>query len=237
MVAPRVSLLAAAAALGVAAGACSASPTRPTDRSSTALASEAPSSAGGPSTLGAQSPSIVLRFPGESPGPPFFAISGNGGFIPHDGQWAAIPFHRQLACVPAAQNLLVVAIPAAFGCTLTVQGHEHWEHGPGIDLAPRQTQALGLGAVPIVFVRWSEVQGALGGGLTLPELLALPSAIVGTADFYKETDILGISGPHGAGRGSYKINASGSFADATTFRLHVNEVLGELRVVEIAFGG
>jgi hypothetical protein len=181
------------------------------------------------------SPSIVLEVPDESPGPPFWAISGNGGFIPNDGEWAAIPFLRELGCVPPAENLLVPTVPAPFFCTLTVRGHEHWETGPGIDLAPRQTQFLGLGAVPIVFALWTEVQAAAGGGLSLNELLALPSAIVGSAGFYKETDILGISGPLGAGRGSYKINASGTLADARTFSLHVDEVLGELKVVRIVF--
>jgi hypothetical protein len=90
--------------------------------------------------------------------------------------------------------------------------------------------------VPIVFVAWPEVQAAVAGGLTLTELLALPSAMIGHADFYKETDIFGISGPLGAGRGMYKINASGTLEDSRSFVLHVNEVLGELRVVRIEFG-
>jgi hypothetical protein len=183
-------------------------------------------------------PTAALRLdvPAESPGPPYYAISANGGFIPQDGEWAAIPFLRELACIPADQDLLAFPVFAAFACPLTVQGHERWQNAPGVDLAPRQTQFMGTGAVPIVFVRWSEVQAALAGGLGFAELLALPSAIVGTADFYKETDILGISGPQGAGRGSYKINARGTLEDARPFSLHVNEVLGELRVVRITFG-
>jgi hypothetical protein len=186
--------------------------------------------------------SLVLAFPAQSPGPPFWAISGNGGFIPHTADWAAVPFVRELGCVPPNQNLLVVVVPDPFFCPLTgdggltVHGHEHWEHGPGIDPAPRQTQSIGLGAVPIVFVAWPEVQAAVAGGLTLTELLALPSAMIGHADFYKETDIFGISGPLGAGRGMYKINASGTLEDSRSFVLHVNEVLGELRVVRIQFG-
>ena len=120
-------------------------------------------------------------------GSPLYAIPGNGGFIPNNGIWAAIPFHRDLTCVPPAANLLDLAIPAAFGCTLMVEGHEHWEHGPGIDLAPRQTETSGLGAVPIVFAYWNAVQGAVADGtLTLPELLALPGSIVGTADAYQD---------------------------------------------------
>lgn len=181
-------------------------------------------------------PDVVFKFPGESDGPPFYAISGNGGFIPHDGTWAALPFVRELECVPEEANLLQLTIPIPDECTLTVEGLEHWENGPPVDLAPRQTQSFGLGAVPIVFVRWSELEPALAGGLTLTELLSLPSAVVGTALFYKETDILGISGPQGPGKGSYKISARGNLSDGRTFSLLVNEVLGLLHVVQISFG-
>jgi hypothetical protein len=190
-----------------------------------------------PPSITPQASALVLKFPGQSQGAPFYAISGNGGFIPNDGTWAAIPFHRDLGCVPSGANLLIVAIPDAFFCDiLMVEGHEHWENGPGIDLAPRQTVSKGRGAVPIVFAPWGAVQSAVADGtLTLPELLALPGSIVGTANVYNETDIFGISGPLGAGRGMYKINARGSLSDGRSFRLNVNEVLGEQRVVEISF--
>lgn len=219
--------------LAILAAACSGTPTGPTPQPSSPAALEPGRQDALPGQAG---PSILLKVPGESPGPPFYAISGNGGFIPRDAEWAALPFLRQMACVPAAANLLTVDVPGAFGCSLTVEGHEHWQNGPGLDPAPRQTQFMGLGAVPIVFARWNEVQGATSGVLTLPELLALPSAMVGTADDYQETNVLGVSGPLGAGRGSYKITARGTLPDSRAFRLHVNEVLGELRVVEIEFG-
>lgn len=183
-----------------------------------------------------QGPSVQFSVPEESPGPPFYSITGNGGFLAHDGEWTFIPFLRQPACIPRTQNLLIVAGPSAFGCALTVYGHEHWQNGPGIDPAPRQTRYAGLGAVPVVFARLDEVMAASAGGLQLAELLALPSARPGIASFYSETDILGISGPHGAGKGSYKITASGSFTNGGSFRVLVNEVLGELRVVRIRFG-
>ena len=179
---------------------------------------------------------VVTTVPGDDdPGPPFYAISGNGGFLPHTDAWVAIPFDRTLGCVPAGANLLTIDVPAAFGCPLTVSGHAHWETGPGIDLAPRQSQLSGS-AVPIVFAAWSAVQAATADGvLTLPELLALPSAVIGTATQYTETDIFGISGPLGAGRGMYKITARGTLSNGHSFSVHVNEVLGELRVVEIKF--
>jgi hypothetical protein len=180
---------------------------------------------------------IVTKVPGsDDPGPPFYAASGNGGFLPHTDAWVAIPFERSLACVPAGANLLDIDIPGAFGCAMTVSGHAHWETGPGIDLAPRQSDLTGT-AVPIVFAAWSEVRAAINDGiLTLPELLALPSAVVGTATQYVETDIFGVSGPLGAGRGMYKITARGTLPGGASFRLHVDEVLGELRVVDIKFG-
>jgi len=178
---------------------------------------------------------VVTSVPENDPGPPFYAISGNGGFLPHTDTWVAIPFERRLECVPAGANLLIIDVPRAFGCTLTVSGHAHWETGPGIDIAPRQTQLSG-NAVPIVFASWAEVQAATADGvLTLPELLALQSARIGTASQYTETDIFGISGPLGAGRGMYKISARGALSNGGRFSLHVNEVLGELRVVEITF--
>lgn len=180
--------------------------------------------------------SVVFEAPGESPGPPFWSISGNGGFVPHDGEWAAFPFVRELGCVPPAADLLAIVGPPAFGCTMTVAGHEHWQNGPGIDPAPRQTVYKGLGDVPIVFARWSEVQPAMAGGLTLPELLGLSSARVGYAARYNETDILGVSGPHGPGKGMYKIQARGELVGGGSFVFHLNEVLGELKQVRIDFG-
>jgi hypothetical protein len=170
----------------------------------------------------------------ETGGPPFYAIPGNGGFIPHTTQWAAIPFQRQLACVPADANLLVLT-GTAFGCSPTVVGHEHWDNHSSVDLAPRQTVFRG-DAVPIIFASWADVQNAIADSeLTLPELLALPSAVQGIATQYKEIDIYGVSGPLGPGRGMYKINARGALDDGTPFRLLVNEVLGQQQVVQIEF--
>lgn len=179
---------------------------------------------------------VVFSVPEEAPGPPFYSPIANGPFIPNDGTWAAIPFLREPSCVPAVVDLQAIVGPMAFACALTVEGHEHWENGPPTDPAPRQTVYRGLGAVPIVFVELAELEPALDGGLTVPELLGLPSAIVGTATVYKETDILGISGPLGPGKGMYKITARGTLEDSRSFRLMVNEVQGELREVQIRFG-
>jgi len=175
---------------------------------------------------------VVLSAPGESPGPPFWTILANGGFLPHDGTWAAVPFLRDYTapgCIPPGQDLAVIVGPLAFGCPMTVEGHEHWQNGPGIDPAPRQTKYRGLGAVPIVFVRLDEIEAAMADGLRLDELLGLPSAVVGHADRYNETDILGVSGPLGPGRGMYKISASGELTDGRSFRLQVKKVRIEFK--------
>lgn len=169
-------------------------------------------------------------------GPPFFTIAGNGAFLPHDGVWAALPFVRDPACPQAAASPNLLSLDfSAFACPLTVQGFERWENGPATDPAPRQTHYTGS-AVPIAFVRWSELAPAAADGvLTMAELTALPSLVWGTAESYRETDIYGISGPLGPGRGMYKITARGTLPGGGTFRLHVNEVLGELQVVDVRF--
>ena len=175
-----------------------------------------------------------------SDGPPFFTIAGNGAFVPHDGEWAALPFVRDPECsqAMASANLLSLDF-SAFGCPLTVEGFDRWQNGPTVDPAPRQTHYSADGPVPIAFVRWSELEPAIADGvLTMEELLALPSLMWGDADRYRETDIYGVSGPLGPGRGMYKITASGALRNGgTAFRLHVNEVLGELQVVDIRLGG
>ncbi|MEJ2502724.1 MAG: hypothetical protein P8177_05305 [Gemmatimonadota bacterium] len=176
--------------------------------------------------------------PEDSPGPPYYSPLGNG-LAAHDGEWAAIPFLREISCVDPTANLFVPYGPA-MGCTLTVRGHERWQDGkwddglPWDGIAPRQTQYIGLGAVPVVFVHWAELEPELADGvILLPELMALPSLVTGTASFYKETDILGLSGPHGIGNGSYTIDARGALDAGGAFRLLVNEVKGELVQVRI----
>ena len=176
--------------------------------------------------------------PEESAGPPYYSPLGNG-LVATDGEWVAIPFLRDLSCVPDWANLAVPFGPAD-QCALTVKGHERWQDGkwddglPWDGVAPRQTQYIGLGAVPILFVSLAEFGPEIADGhITLPELQALPSLRIGTATDYKETDILGLSGPHGIGRGSYKINARGTLEGGGNFRLMVNEVLGELVEVRI----
>lgn len=116
---------------------------------------------------------IRVSVPEDDPGPPFYAVVERI-FVPHTDEWAAITFLRQPGCVPDDFNLLdLFDIPAAFGCPLTVQGHLIYKNAPPpVDNAPIQVNLHGLGAVPIWFVSWPELQVALADDvLTVPELL------------------------------------------------------------------
>jgi len=115
--------------------------------------------------------------------------------IYHNDQWAAIPFYRNPECVPADFNLLeffdFTPDPdfglRAFGCPVTVQGFELWSNGLGIDEAPYHAQLSGLGAVPVWFVSWPDLQGAVQDGLlTIGDLTSMPSLRKGVATFFSE---------------------------------------------------
>jgi len=167
----------------------------------------------------------VITFTPPDPGPPLYAIL-EPTFVPHTDDWAAVAFVREPSCVPPGFNLLnVVNVPAAFGCTLTVQGHAIWKNAPPpVDEVPIQVNLLGLGAVPVWFVRWTEMQAALADNvLTVPELSSLPSLKIGSASFFKETQHPGPERPQGPGSGKIEINANGTLEDGRTFMFQVRE--------------
>ena len=129
---------------------------------------------------------IILRYPDEQPGPRYYALFGRG-FTPNDNGWVGIAFVRSPSCVPAGFNLLdwFDAPPTAWACTLTVEG-EAWWHDVLVP-PPFQTRAHGLGAVPIYFVRWSELQAAIADDvITIGELESLPSLLIGEATFFEQ---------------------------------------------------
>ncbi len=109
--------------------------------------------------------------------------------VPNDGEWAAITFYRDPACVPPDFDLLNLFDPRALGCTLTVEGFEIWRNGPGTgDLGPIQSISHGLGAVPIWFVKLSDLEAAISdGSLTVGELEGLSTLRKGSAIFFKAT--------------------------------------------------
>jgi hypothetical protein len=172
---------------------------------------------------------VRVEFPEQSPGYPFYARiePGSPPFVIQDGTWAAIVFYRLPQCVPAGFNLLTLFdVPGAFACPLTVRGFEIWKNGgPPVDLAPIQVESRGLGAVPIWFVRWTELQTAMADGtLTVTELFAIPSLRIGSASFFQES----VRPVGGAQKGSLQIVAQGLLSDGTSFQLQFASVEGQL---------
>jgi hypothetical protein len=146
----------------------------------------------------------------------------------HDDQWAAFVFIRLPSCVPPDFNLLdgddfVPAFPGGpprvFLCALTVEGHAILQN-PG-DFIPVQAVLKGLGAVPVWFVKVSEVQAIIAGTnkLTTVQLLASPSLRKGLASQYSEVELFGMFRPQGEGNGSIEVVANGTLDDGTSFQL------------------
>lgn len=183
---------------------------------------------------------VRLEVPEDQPGNPFYALIFNGlepdgphFFFPHDDTWGAAIFERELWCVPPAFNLLeefdfTPAFPGGpprpFLCPLTVSGFQVWDRPPTtfpVVGGPVMVMSTGLGAVPVVFVHWSEIDAAMEDMvLTLPELLALPSAIVTTADHFIAQYV---NGPAPADRLMNKLTANGQLPDGRSFRIQANE--------------
>jgi len=129
-----------------------------------------------------------VEFPQDDPGPPYYARIRHN-FAIHNGQWAAIFFYRSPACVPASFNLLqLFNPPAAFGCPLTVEGFAIYDQvPPPPGVSPKQAKTFGLGAVPVWFVRWADLQAAVADGVLTIRDLAQMNPIVGSATFFRET--------------------------------------------------
>lgn len=167
------------------------------------------------------SAAVTVGFPGEDPGPPLYALF-EPLFQPHTDEWAAIAFVRDPACVPADFNLLdVIHVPAAFGCPSKVEGHVTYKNGP----PPIHVLMRGLGAVPIWFVAWPELQAAMSDGvLTVGDLEALPSRRVGVASFFHMTQHPGENRPQGLHNGKIAIVAAGQVTGGGAFRFQVREM-------------
>ena len=171
---------------------------------------------------------------------PFYArivgpqTTGAGFEVFHTDDWAAIPFYRPPECVPAEFNLLdFFDVPGAFGCNpMTVEQFTIWENGPETDPGPIHARSFGLGAVPVWFVAWPELEAAIADGeLTIADLGALPSLIVGSATFYSET----INPSPVAQNPRTVIVAHGSLEDGRTFQMQGVASLDVLVHVRITF--
>jgi hypothetical protein len=165
---------------------------------------------------------VRTEIPTEDPGPPFYARverqAVHTDIVPHTDEWAAVVFYRDPACVPADFNLMdLFHVPNAFFCGLTIDGFEIWRNGPPpIDFAPMMAEFRGLGSVPIWFVSWPELQAAVADDtLTITELAAMDSLVVGTATNFHET----LHPTDGARNPSLIMTAKGTLSDGRTFRL------------------
>jgi hypothetical protein len=135
----------------------------------------------------AQGRPVIQAFPSPGvPGPPYYANFA-AGFMPSDDGIVGIAFYREPSCIPANFNLLVqFNPPAAFGCMLTVEG-KRWLRNPANDPFPFQIRFSGLGSVPIYFVDANELSTAAADGVvTIAELQALPSLLIGIADDFHQ---------------------------------------------------
>lgn len=175
---------------------------------------------------------VRLLVPEESPSGPFYARLERGTVLQTE-DWVAIAFYREPSCVRTNFNLLnffdVANIPAIFSCPLTVHGFELWAD-PANDPAPRQSKLQGNGAVPVWFVSVADVQAALPG-ITVTELLAMPSLMQGVATSFTET----LHPLGGAVQSTLQIVATGSLPDGRTFDFVAVEASAELRYVRIEF--
>jgi hypothetical protein len=165
--------------------------------------------------------------------PPFYARISGYEFIGSENifrteEWAAIVFYREPECVPAGFNLLsffdfsIWALPPAERCPLTIEGFEIWKaFPPAGPVAPIQTKSWGLGAVPIWFVAWPEMQALLADRvLTIGELESATTLLKGHASIYDETLHPPAVGPltDAAQVGHITIDASGVLENGRRFQ-------------------
>ena len=176
---------------------------------------------------------IRLNVPQDNE-PPFYARISGYEFIGSENvfrtdEWAAIVLYRRPQCVPDDFNLLsffdfsLLGIPPASRCPLTVEGFEIWPAPPGPGLAPIQTVSRGLGAVPIWFVAWPEMQVLLSDRIvTITELESAATLRKGLAGFYHETLHPPAVGPlaQAAQVGFITIEASGSLEGGEPFQFN-----------------
>jgi len=183
---------------------------------------------------------IRLNVP-EDNEPPFYARISSGEFtggqeeIYHTEEWAAVVFYRQPDCVPSGFNLLsfvdfsIWALPPADRCPLTIEGFEVWETFPPAGPAgPIQAKFRGLGAVPVWFVSWPELQALIADGvLTIGELESATTLLKGHADRYNET----LHPPELSIR-HIAIDAQGRLEDGTRFQFQAAVSISEPGVSE-----
>ncbi len=179
---------------------------------------------------------IRVSIPADFDVPAYTSPAGPSPFLPgviQDGEVAAIPFYRPPECVPVDFNLLdwFDDSLAALECPFLLTGFGVW---PGTEPTgfPNTTQLRGLGAVPVWFVSWAELEAAMADGeLTILELASLPSLRIGTASFYEEQLHWFPNHP----RSFSSIVGRGTLADGGTFSFYAIEIQLEWHDVSIVF--
>lgn len=190
-----------------------------------------------PVLLVAESP-IKLRFPEEDPGGPVYARVERP-FLLHTDQYAAIIFYRDPGCVPEDFNLMdnvdLEGFPVnarAFQCPLTMNGFQIWTTYP-FPGPPNLVLTSGAGAVPVWFVAWTELRGALADDvLTIGELRSLPSVQQGFANHYQE--VLHLTAA--AQTDSINLTAAGAMGDGRSFIVTYVFRNGTVKNVQIRLG-
>ena len=173
----------------------------------------------------AQKGPLKLQIPGDIKLPYYARIGGATETEPwqeiyHNDEWAAIVFYYETEDVPQSFNLLgfydLSNFPPGPTGTMSVEGFVVWDPDTMAAGGPWfQMNIHGLGAVPVWFVSWPELQVAIADGmLTMPELGTLKSLRKGTAGLYQEVlhPLRHIT-----------INAEGLLADGKRFQFHATE--------------
>src|SRR4051812_1439597 len=110
-------------------------------------------------------------------------------FVINDGEWAAIPFYRDPACVPADFDLIdQVDVPRAYGCASLVEGYFSLSIANNVDFHfHAKGPVAGFPLPTVYFVKYAELLAAVADGeLLIGELQALPSLKVGRATFFQD---------------------------------------------------
>ncbi len=177
----------------------------------------------------AQQGMVRLNIGEDMPALPYYAriageVSG-GTEVYHDGTWAAIVFYCNPAYIPDDFNLLAFFAPEPVQNT-TVSGFMLVDpEAMAAGGAPREINLHGDGAVPVWFVRWPELQGAMADDvLTVLDLEGLDSLVQGTATVYNE-ELLPLR--------HITINAQGHFPDGKRFQFHAVGTAAGLQAVKI----
>lgn len=166
---------------------------------------------------------------------PYYARIERGEIL-HTAEWTAIIFYRPTECIPADFNLLDFYDFGAFACAPpTTDGFILWSGEPWLS-APTQIKLHGLGAVPVWFVRWSELEAAItDDSLAMAELEAMPSLLIGRAKIYTETlhPSTGESDVMKPSMINYVVQ--GSLEDGRSFIVHTLLVADNVSNVQIDF--